>query len=159
MATPLDAEWESIAISCAAHEESMNGSQILSDANAGWWRPLFSLLLGRALRQRCGVRRHGIANEFLERRRVDLLPFANIDRTTHVPFEARVEEPLRVFDRSAPKERELDDLFVDLASAYATVVTTDGDARAGGLHPLPLFFDVGIGCEYQLAQMRERVAT
>jgi hypothetical protein len=34
MATPLDAEWESIAKPFAAHDESMNGPQILRDATA-----------------------------------------------------------------------------------------------------------------------------
>src|SRR5271155_1103388 len=44
------------------------------------------LLLGWALSARCGVGRHRGADELLECSFVDLLPFAEVDRTPRVPF-------------------------------------------------------------------------
>jgi hypothetical protein len=50
------------------------------------------------LSERCGVCRDRCADELLEGGFVDRLPFVEVDRTPRVPFQAGIEELLRVFD-------------------------------------------------------------
>src|SRR5271170_7372170 len=86
------------------------------------------LLLGCPLSARCGVGRHRGADELLEGSFVDLLPFAQVDRTPRVPFQAGIEELLRVFDGGSAGEGELHDLLVRLPCADDAVIGPDGDA-------------------------------
>src|SRR5205814_7111607 len=83
-------------------------------------------------------------DERLERARVDLLPFMDVDRAPCVPLEARVEELRRVLQRSPFGERELHDGLVRLASADDSVVLPCGSARVRRLHPLHFLDDVRV---------------
>src|SRR5437773_1376614 len=76
-------------------------------------------LLHGALSARCGVGRHGGADQSLEGSLVDLLPFAEVDRTPRAPFQAGIEELLRVLDGGSAKEGELHDLLVRFSRADA----------------------------------------
>src|SRR5271163_1293775 len=87
------------------------------------------LLLGCPLSARCGVGRHRGADQFLEGCFVDRLPFAQVDRPPRVPFQAGIEELLRVFDRGAASEGELHDLLVRFPSADDAVMRPDRTPR------------------------------
>src|SRR4030088_1200619 len=108
------------------------------------------LLLGCPLSARCGVGRHPGADELLEGSFVDLLPFAEVDRSPRVPFQAGIEELLRVFDGGSAKEGELHDLLVRFPCADAAVMGPDG-----GSHPFPLLLAVGVGIVDELTDMSE----
>src|SRR6202162_2931723 len=84
------------------------------------------LLLGCPLNARCGVGRHRGADELFEGGFVDLLPFAEVDRSPRVPFQAGIEELFRVFDGGSAKEGELHDLLVRSPCADAAVMGPDG---------------------------------
>src|SRR5271166_765819 len=96
------------------------------------------------------IKRHGGADELLEGSFVDLLPFAEVDRTPHIPFQAGIEELLRVFDGGSASKGELHDLLVRFPGADDAVMGEDG-----GAHPLPLFLDMGVGIMDELAEMRK----
>ena len=87
------------------------------------------LLLGCPLSACCGVGRHRGADELLEGSFVDLLPFAEVDRTPRVPFQAGIEELLRVLDGGSAEEGELHDLLVRFPRADAAVMGPDGGSR------------------------------
>src|ERR1700692_1527890 len=84
------------------------------------------LLPGCALSARCGVGRHRGADELLKGGFVDLLPFAEVDRTPRVPFQAGIEELLRVFDGGSAMEGELHDLLVRFPCADAEIMGPAG---------------------------------
>src|SRR4051812_6164621 len=52
--------------------------------------------LRRFLRLARAVDRDRLADQRLERRRIDLFTFVNVDRAAYVPLEARVEQALRI---------------------------------------------------------------
>ena len=65
--------------------------------------------------------RHRGANQFLEGGLAELFSFANVDGSARVPFETGVEKLVRVPERSASEEGELDDLlemFFDAAALF-----------------------------------------
>src|SRR5215207_9271111 len=61
------------------------------------------------LRRRAILGHRGL-HERLERARVDLLPFVDVDRPSRVAFQAGIEEARWIWDRGPPGERELHDL-------------------------------------------------
>src|SRR5271167_488254 len=86
------------------------------------------------------IKRHGGADELLEGSFVDLLPVAEVDRTPHIPFQAGIEELLRVFDGGSASKGELHDLLVRLPGADDAVMRPDR-----GTPPFPLLLDTGVG--------------
>src|SRR3954471_5074126 len=76
-----------------------------------------------------GVGRHRGADELLEGGFVDLLPFVEVDRAPRAPFQAGIEELLRVFEGGAAGEGELHDRFVRFPCADDAVMRPDGDSR------------------------------
>src|SRR5882672_3405584 len=68
---------------------------------------------------------HRGLHERLERARVDLLPFVDVDRPSRAAFQAGIEEARWVRDAGAPGERELHDLGVSLPGADDSVVRPD----------------------------------
>jgi hypothetical protein len=74
---------------------------------------------------------------------VDLLPFAEVDRAPYVPFQAGIEELLRVFDGGSTKEGEFNDLLVGFPGADNAVMGPDGDSWVRRLYPFPLLLDFG----------------
>ena len=115
----------------------------------GW--PCYTFF-GRA---RCGIGRHRGADELPEGSFVDLLPFAEVDRAPHVPFQAGIEELLRVFDGGSAGEGELHDLFVRFPCADDAFMGPDGDSGGFWLLPFPLLLDVGVGIVDELTDMSE----
>ena len=103
---------------------------------------------------RCGVGRHRGADELLEGSFVDLLPFAEVDRTPRVPFQAGIEELLRVFERGSASEGELHHLLVRFPGADDAVMRPDG-----GSPPFPLLLDVGVGIVDELTDMSEGLSS
>src|SRR5271165_687985 len=101
------------------------------------------------------IKRHGGADELLEGSFVDLLPFAEVDRTPHIPFQAGIEELLRVFDGGSASKGELHDLLVRFPCAADAVMGPDGDSGGFWLLPFPLLLDVGVGIVDQLTDMSE----
>src|SRR5206468_10316098 len=118
-----------------------------------------SALLRRPLSACCGVGGHRRADELLEGRLVDLLAFAEIDRTPCLSFQAGVEELLRVLDRGSAKEGELHDLLVRLARADAAVMRPYRGASGFRLLPFPLLLDVGVGLVDQLPDLCEGLSS
>src|SRR5438067_1652767 len=121
-------------------------------------RPLFApwhlpWLLFRALRRTGGhVGRDRCPDQELEGALVDLLALMDVDRPSHVPVEARVEELGRVLQGSPLGERELHGGLVRLAGADDAVVRPDRHA------PLPLLDDVGVRRLDELAHPAEDFA-
>src|SRR6202022_2411681 len=95
------------------------------------------------LRRRAILGHRGL-HERLERARVDLLPFVDVDRPSRVAFKAGIEEARWVWDPGPPGERELYDLRVRLPGADNPVVRPDR-----GAHPLPLLGHPGAGFQDQ----------
>jgi hypothetical protein len=87
---------------------------------------------------------HRGLHERLERARVDLLPFVDVDRPSRIAFQAGIEEARWVWDPGPPGERELHDLRVRLPGADDPVVRPDRSA-----HPLPLLSHLGVGFQDQ----------
>src|SRR4051812_30013715 len=58
---------------------------------------------------------HGRPDQRLEGSLVQRVALSDVDRAPRVPLEAGVEQLLGVFQRGAPEEGELHDLFVRLA--------------------------------------------
>ncbi len=105
------------------------------------------------------VGRHRGADELLEGSFVDLLPFAEVDRTPRVAFQAGIEELRRVLDGGAAKEGELHDLLVRLPSADAAVMGPDRGSGGFWLLPFPLLLDVGVGIVDELTDMSEGLSS
>src|SRR5277367_3239197 len=97
-----------------------------------------------------GVGRHRGADELLEGSFVDLLPFAEVDRTPHVPFQAGIEELLRVCKGGSASEGELYNLLIRFPCADDALMRPDG-----GSPPFPLLQDVGVGIVDELTEMSE----
>src|SRR5512146_1476953 len=95
---------------------------------------------------------HRGRHERLERARVDLLPFVNVDRPPRVAFQAGIEEARWVWDPGPPGERELHDLRVRLPGADNPVVRPDRSA-----HPLPLLGHLGVGFQDQRPHAGQRL--
>src|ERR1700730_9865034 len=108
---------------------------------------------------RCGVGRHRGADELPEGSFVDLLPFAEVDRTPCVPFQTGIEELLRVFDGGSASEGELHNLLVRFPCADDAVMGPDGGAGRRRLHPFPLLLDVGVGTVDELTDMSEGLSS
>ena len=108
---------------------------------------------------RCGVGRHRGADELLEGSFVDLFPFAEIDRAPRVPFQAGIEELLRVFDGGSAREGELHDLLVRFPCADDAVMGPDGGSGRRGLCPFPLLLDFGVGIMNELSEMGEGLSS
>lgn len=102
------------------------------------------------LRRRAILGHRGL-HERLERARVDLLPFVDVDRSSRVAFQAGIEEARWVWDPGPPGERELHDLRVRLPGADKSVVRPDRDPRhrIRRLPPFPLLDHLGVGFENQ----------
>jgi hypothetical protein len=82
-------------------------------------------------------------------------PFAQVDRTPRVPFQAGIEELLRVFDGGSAGKGELHDLLVRFPCADDAVMWPDGDPGGFWLLPLPLLLDVGVGVVDEPTDMSE----
>src|SRR5437660_8714122 len=80
------------------------------------------------LRRRAILGHRGL-DERLERARVDLLPFVDVDRPSRVAFQAGIEEARWVWDLGPPGERELHDVRVRLPGADDPVMRPDRDPR------------------------------
>src|ERR1700722_7631483 len=80
----------------------------------------------RALNRRCSICSHGCANELFEGRLVDLLAFANVDRTTRISFQARIEKLLRIIEVGSTREGQLHHLLMRLPCADNAVMRKDG---------------------------------
>src|SRR5207237_10571679 len=118
-----------------------------------------SLLLGCPLSARCGVGHDRGADQLLEGGCVDLLPFAEVDRPPRVPFEAGIEELIRVFDGGSASEGELHDLFVRFPCADDAVMRPDRGSWVCWLYPFPLLLDGGVGIVDQLTDMSEGLSS
>src|SRR4029453_13377937 len=79
------------------------------------------------LRRRAILVHRGL-HDRLERARVDLLPFVDVDRPSRVAFQAGIEEARWVWDPGPPGECELHDLRVRLPGADNPVVRPDRSA-------------------------------
>src|SRR4051812_46959746 len=90
-----------------------------------------SLRLLLWFRLRRSVERDRFTDQGLECGRVDVFTFVDVDGTTRVAFEARVEEAFRILQRRALQEGELDDALVRLARTDDAVMRPDGSP-----HPL-----------------------
>ena len=112
------------------------------------------LLLGCPLSARRGIGRHCGADELFESSFVDLLPFTEVDRTPRVPFQAGIEELLRVADGGSASEGELHDLLVQFPCADDAVMGPDG-----GSPPFPLLLYVGVGIADELTDMSEGLSS
>src|SRR2546425_7878731 len=111
----------------------------------------FAVTLSYRSRRRAILGHRGL-HERLERARVDLLPFVDVDRPSRVAFQAGIEEARWVWDPGPPGERELHDLRVRLPGADNPVVRPDRSA-----HPLPLLGHLRVGFQDQ-RPMRARVS-
>src|SRR6266545_754629 len=95
----------------------------------------FAVTLSYRSRRRAIPRHRGL-HERLERARVDLLAFVDIDRPSRVAFEAGIEEARWVRDAGPPGERKLHDLRVRLPGADNPVAGPHGHAQwVRGLDP------------------------
>src|SRR5712692_3644729 len=103
-------------------------------------RAMLSAKYGLPFLRRRAILGHRGLHERLERARVDLLPFVDVDRPSRVAFQAGIEEARWVWDPGPPGERELHDLRVRLPGADNPVVRPDRSA-----HPLPLLGHLGLG--------------
>src|SRR5207253_565245 len=74
-----------------------------------------------SLRRRPILGHRGL-HERRECARVDRLPFVDVDRPSHVAFQAGIEEARWVRDPGPPGERELHDLLIRLPGADNPVV-------------------------------------
>ncbi len=108
---------------------------------------------------RCGVGRHRGADELLEGNFVDLLPFAQVDRTARVPFQAGIEELLQVFDRGSASEGEFHNLLVRFPCADDAVMGPDGGSWVLRLYPFPLLLNIGVGIVDELTDMSEGLSS
>jgi hypothetical protein len=108
------------------------------------------LLLRSSLSAYGGVGGYRGADELFESGFVDLLAFAEVDRTARVPLEAGVEQLLRVFERGSAEKGELHDLLVRFPGADAAVMVPNG-----GSPPFPLLLDVGVGIVDELTDVSE----
>ena len=102
---------------------------------------------------RCEVGRHRGADELPEGSFVDLLPFAEVDRTPHVPFQAGIEELLRVSDGGSASKGDLYDLLVRFPCADNAVMGPDGNS------PFPLLLDGGVRIADELTDMSEGLSS
>src|SRR5581483_7062478 len=114
------------------------------------WRPgpyLAGALTACAwcLRLRLQIKRHGVADEVLQSRCINLVVFVEIDGAADISFEAGVEEAGMVRKRSPFGEGQLDGVFVRLSRAEDAAVRPDGDSRRCRLGPLPLFDNLRVG--------------
>src|SRR5262245_49649938 len=89
---------------------------------------------------------------------VDLIVLVEVDGPPGVALEARVEQPRGILQRGALEECELDHALVRLTGADRTLVRPHRDAGIGGLPPLPLLDNLGVGLLDQGADPRERGA-
>src|SRR5687767_11372290 len=87
---------------------------------------------------------HRGLHESLERARVDLLAFVDVDRSSSIAFQAGIEEARWVRDLGPLGERELHDLRVRLPGADIPMVRPYRSA-----HPLPLLGHLGVGFQDQ----------
>src|SRR4029450_3839938 len=108
--------------------------------------------LRRSIGLRACVRGHRSPHERLERARVDLLPFVDVDRPSRLAFQAGIEEARWVWDAGPPGERELHDLRVRFPGADNPVVRPDRSA-----HPLPLLGHFRIGFQDQRPHAGQRL--
>ncbi len=113
------------------------------------------LLFCRTLSAGCGIGRHCGVDELFEGSFVDLFTFVEVDRTTRVPFQARIEDLLRVLEGGPAEEGELHHLLVRFASADTAIMGPDGGSRVRRLFPFPLLLDVGVGVVDELTKMGE----
>src|SRR5689334_1412685 len=97
------------------------------------------------------VLEHGGPDERLERGLVELVVLADVDRPPDLALEARSEQALRVGQRSALRERQLDRALVALARAEDAVMRPDRHV------PLPLLDHARVGGPDQPAHVRERL--
>jgi Acetokinase family/XFP N-terminal domain len=105
-----------------------------------------------------GVGGHRSADQLLEGGLVEPLALADVDRAARVALQADVEELLRIGQRGAPHERELDDLLVRLPRADDAVVRPHRRPGRRRLRPLPLLLDLRVGVVDEPANPGERLA-
>src|SRR5258706_8551551 len=108
-----------------------------------------------------GVFGHCCLHKRLERTRVDLRAFRNVDRPSRTTFQAGIENVRWIRDAGATGERELHGLRVLLAGADDSVVRPDRNAlhRIRGLLPFPLLDHLGVGFEDQRPHAGKRLLT
>ena len=64
------------------------------------------------------IQRHSCANQILQRRLINLLPFVDVNRPPHIPFQARIKQPRRILQRSSLGKRHLHNVLVRLSRAH-----------------------------------------
>src|ERR1700704_609628 len=95
-------------------------------------------------------------NECLQSGRVDGVTLVEIDGTHHLAIQTRVEEPFRIPQLGPFWKRQPNRVFECLAYADDSVVGPDGyPLGAGGLLPLHLFDDSGVGAPDQSPQLAQ----
>src|SRR5262249_55197051 len=151
--------WASRGWSCARSRSRSPREARPSEApRGGARRSAQSLRLCSPAQPLLLIQRDRFLDEALQRSLVDLLVLSDVDRAPDLALEARVEEPLRILQRRALEEGQLDDALVRLAGADAAVVRPDRSAGARRLRPLPLFDDLGVRFLDDPAHVRERLA-
>src|SRR5687767_1967835 len=105
----------------------------------------------RKFLRRRAIEGHRGLHKRLERARVDLRPFVDVDRPSRVAFQAGIEDARWVRDPGSPGERELHDLRVRLPRADNPVVRPDRSA------PLPLLGHLGVGFQDQRPHAAQRL--
>ena len=104
------------------------------------------------------VERDGGADEGLQSGLIHLLAFVDVDGAADVAFEAGVEEAGGVRQRRALGEGQFDDALVGLSGADDAAAGEDGRTRRRGFDPLPLFDNLRVGGEDDLADVCEGLA-
>src|SRR6202043_3181911 len=85
---------------------------------------------------------------------IDLITLENIDRSPHLAFEARVEDPVRIWELRPVSKGKLHFIFVGVADRDYSVARPH---RAS--HPLPFLDYLPVGLKDGLADAGQRFAT
>src|SRR6266704_4578425 len=111
-------------------------------------------LSGLAERISASVETGALDNQCLQGGRVDGVTLVEIDGTYRLAVQTRVEEPFRILQLGPFWKRQPHGVFESLAYADDAVVGPDGDSlRAGGLLPIHLFDQAGVGAPDQSPQL------
>src|SRR5947209_14221826 len=123
------------------------------------WLPGATRELASALAHGGGVEFRGFEVERLQRLLIDDSVLVEIDGANRLAVEAGVEELLWIRQLGALGERQPHGILERFTDAHVSVVRPDWNAgRPGGLLPLHLLDDSGVGSSDQRAKHRECLA-